>query len=201
MIRRLAILACFLVGVFFASDGRADLRADIARCTAIADDAARLACYDGIELPLAPQTTGTLDESRRRELEEALDREFRFDPQLRTGTFNFRLAVSGDLQISRDTAAAREVERLVRRLAKVFGDFADWGVAVTVHGAQVALSRGKPYTGEELLQQAAAGLERSGLARGRYTAELGKPAQPRLWDDGRIRGANEHIDVVVNGLD
>lgn len=201
MSRLLTVLVCLFAGAVIASGARADLRSDVARCAQIADDEARLACFDAIELPAAPAAGATLDKARQRDLKAALDREFRFDPNLRTGATSFRIAVSGDLLISRSTAAAREVERLVGRIARAFGDFANWGVAVTVHGGQVALSRGTPYTGEELRQQAEEGLKRSILSPDRYTIEIGTPAQPRLWDDGRIRDANEHIDVAITGVE
>lgn len=201
MIVRLSVFACLLAFVAPVSYAWADLRADVMRCAAIENDTARLACYDAIAVPATGESKATLSDSDRRVLENALQREFRFDPGLRIGPHSFRIAVSGDLQISRATAAAREVERLVRRIARAFGDFNNWGVTVTVHGAQVAFSRGNPYSGAELAQQANAGLARTGLTSGRYTVETGEPAQPRLWDDGRIRDANEHIDVVITGLD
>jgi hypothetical protein len=201
MIRRLTTTACFIAGVALAGGAHAGLRDDVARCARITDDGARLACFDAIVPTEGSDTSAALDESQRRELEAALQREFRFDPGLRTDRFAFRIAVSGDLQISRDTAAAREVERLVRRIGKAFGDFDGWSVVVTVHGAQVAFSRGKPYTGEELAKQAETGLKRTDLGADRYTVEVGPPAQPLLWDDGRVRSANEYIDVVIAGLE
>jgi hypothetical protein len=201
MIRLFAVSLIFVATLGFAGDGRADLRGDLDQCARIADDPARLACFDAIALPTGSGKDTALDPAERRDLEAALRHEFRFDPGLKTGDLGFRIGVSGNLQISRSTAAAREVERLVRRIATAFGDFNGWGVAVTVHGASVALSRGHPYSGEELAQQAEAGLQRTGLDAGRYTVTIGPPAQPRLWDDGRIRDANEHIDVAITGLD
>jgi hypothetical protein len=193
--------ACLLACLALAGGARADLRDDIALCATIPDDGPRLACFDDIADKTQAALPDGLDAGERRALETALQREFRFDPGLKTGTFSFRIAVSGDLQISRSTAAASEIERLIQRIAKAFGDFNGWGVTATVHGGSVALSRGRPYSGEELAQQAQAGLTRSGLGSDRYTIEIGPPAQPLLWDDGRVRAANEHIDVVITGIE
>ena len=201
MTRTVALLTIAVSLFLPASGALASLRGDLEQCVQIADDIARLACYDAIALNVDAEEEGALDTAERRDLETALQREFRFDPSLKTGALSFRIAASGDLQISRSTAAAREVERLVRRIGKAFGDFNGWGVAVTVHGAAVALSRGHPYTGEELAQQAETGLKRTDLDAERYTVTIGPPAEPRLWDDGRIRDANEHIDVAITGLD
>ena len=201
MWRVFPILALAAVMLAPSNPARADLRSDVARCAQIAGDTARLACFDAIAASEDTSQEGVLDPAEKRELEAALQREFRFDRDLKTGAHSFRIAVSGDLLASRSTAAAREVERLVRRIGKAFGEFNGWGVAVTVHGASVAFSRGTPYTGDELAAQAAVGLKRSGLAADRYTVAIGSPAQPRLWDDGRIRDANEHIEAVITGLD
>ena len=178
-----------------ASTGHADLRDDIAKCAAIADDGARLACFDALAA-----TPGAGDSALSTAAADALKREFRFDPGIMTGPFTFRLSVSGDLQISRPTAAAREVERVVRRIDKVLADNDEWGIVVTVHGAQVALSRGSPYSGAELLAQARSGMARTGLDETRYAVRVGEEAVPDLWDDGRVRSANEHIIVEVTGL-
>ena len=132
--------------------------------------------------------------------EAALKKEFRFDPGLMTGPFTFRLAVSGDLKISRPTAAARAVENVVRRVGKALADSKDWGMVVSVHGAQITFSRGNPYTGAELLAQAQTGMARSGLAEDRFTVKQGAEATPVLWDDGRVRSVNEHIIVEVTEL-
>jgi len=114
-----------------------------------------------------------------------------------SGPFTFFLPVNGDLQISRATAAAREVERVVRRIGKALSAYDGWVLRVTVHGAHIALSRGNPYTGAELLAQAQAGMVRTGLAKDRYEVIQGADATPLLWDDGRIRSVNEHIVVEV----
>ncbi|MEK9662542.1 MAG: hypothetical protein VW644_12545 [Alphaproteobacteria bacterium] len=195
---KLPVLVAILATIAPGTPALADLRADIAQCAAIVDDEARLVCFDALA---AASGQGALDPGERRDLEAALKREFRFDTGLMTGPFSFRIAVSGDLQISRSTAAAREVERLVRRIGRALGEYSDWGVAVTVHGAQVAFSRGHPYSGAELAAQAQTGLARTDLDSERYSIEIGTPAAPLLWDDGRIRSANEHILVEITGLD
>lgn len=187
-----AIASAGLAIGFATSPGHAGLRDDVARCAAIPDDGARLACFD--ELATAAKTAAP---ALTPEAETALRKEFRFDPGLMTGPLTFRLAVSGNLQISRATAAAREVERVVRRIGKALADNDEWGVIVTVHGAQVALSRGHPYTGAELLAQAQAGMARTGLGEDRYVVERGPDATPILWDDGRVRSVNEHIIIEV----
>jgi len=190
-----ALTVALLVMASAAAPARAGLREDLAACRAIADDTARLACFDA--LTNAAQTdSGALTPDAA----EALKREFRFDVGLMTGPFTFRLPVSGDLRISRATAAAREVERVVRRIGKALAGDTGWGVRVTVHGAHVALSRGNPYSGAELFAQAQAGMARSGLDQDRYVVIQGDDATPVLWDDGRIRSVNEHIIVEVTEL-
>ena len=187
-----AIIGAILILAIAGSPSHAGLRDDIAACRAIADDGARLACFDSLDAA-ADSGAAALPEAAA----AALKQEFRFDSRLMTGPFTFRLAVSGDLKISRSTMAAREVEVLVRRIATALGDSNDWGVIVTVHGAQIALSRGNPYSGAELLTQAQTGMERTGLSADRYRVIQGPDATPLLWDDGRIRSVNEHIIVEV----
>ena len=190
-----AVTGALLVVAFTGTPGHAGLRDDIAVCAEIADEGARLACFDG--LAVSAKTDAS---ARTTAAAAALKQEFRFDSRLMTGPFTFRLAVSGDLKISRPTAAAREVERVVRRVGTALADINDWRIVVTVHGAGLALSRGNPYTGAELLAQAQAGMAGSGLAEERYTVTLGANATPVLWDDGRVRSVNEHIIVEVTEL-
>ncbi|NNE85390.1 MAG: hypothetical protein HKN28_15600 [Alphaproteobacteria bacterium] len=187
-----AVTGAFLVIAFTGSPGHADLRDDIASCRAIAEDGARLDCFDALDVNGAVDGTALNDATAA-----ALQKEFRFDSGLMTGDFTFRLAVSGDLKISRATMAAREVENVARRINKALSGNSDWAVAVTVHGAEIALSRGNPYTGAELLAQAKTGLAGSGLAEDRYAITQGEDATPILWDDGRVRSVNEHIIVEV----
>jgi len=185
-----------VVGVLFAigTPAHASLHDKIAACAAIADDGARLACFDGLVASASDSSALTSEAAA------ALKKEFRFDSRLMTGPFTFRLAVSGNLKISRSTMAAREVENLVRRVGTALADSNNWGIVVTVHGAQIALSRGNPYTGAELLAQAQTGMAGTGLAEDRYTVTQGADATPVLWDDGRIRSVNEHIIVEVTAL-
>jgi hypothetical protein len=190
-----AVTGAILVLAFTGTPGHAGLPDDIARCAAIADDGERLACFDGLAATAKTDVSALTPAAA-----DALKREFRFDSRLMTGPFSFRLAVSGDLKISRPTAAAREVENLVRRVGKALADSEDWGVVVTVHGAQITFSRGNPYTGAELLAQARAGMVRTGLAEDRYKVTKGADATPVLWDDGRVRSVNEHIIVEVTEL-
>lgn len=190
-----AITGAILAFSFIGTPSHAGLHGDIAKCAAIADDNARLACFDALaasgKADVSALTSATAT---------ALKKEFRFDPGLMTGPFSFRLAVSGDLKISRPTAAAREVENVVLRVGKALADSDDWGITVTVHGAQIALSRGNPYTGAELLAQAQTGMSRTSLAEDRYSVTQGADAAPVLWDDGRVRSVNEHIIVEVTEL-
>jgi hypothetical protein len=186
-----------IIGVLAAvgTPAQAGLHEKVAACRAIADDGARLACFDGLAASASDPSNLTA------EAEAALKKEFRFDSRLMTGPFTFRLAVSGDLKISRSTMAAREVENVVRRIGKALADSDSWGITVSVHGAQMALSRGNPYSGAELLAQAQTGMVGTGLAKDRYTVTQGDDAAPVLWDDGRVRSVNEHIIVEVIGLE
>lgn len=190
-----AVTSAIVAVAFTAAPGHAGLRDDMARCAAIENDGERLACFDGLAKSARSDTSALAAVAA-----EALKQEFRFDSGLMTGPFTFRLAVSGDLKISRPTAAAREVERVVRRVGKALAGSDDWGIIVTVHGAQIALSRGNPYTGAELLAQARDGMARSGLDENRYAVRQGEDATPVLWDDGRVRSVNEHIIVEVTGF-
>ena len=190
-----AVTGAILVLAFIGTPSHAGLRDDIARCAAIADDGERLACFDGLA-----ETAKTGASALTSAMADALKKEFRFDRRLMTGPFSFRLAVSGDLKISRPTAAAREVENVVRRIGKALADTSDWGIVITVHGAQITFSRGNPYTGAELLAQAQTGMARIGFAEDRYKVTKGTDATPVLWDDGRVRSVNEHIIVEVTKL-
>jgi hypothetical protein len=192
-----AVLAGFVAtAAILTSTGlQADLRDDMARCSALADDAERLACFDTITANARDERDAAAEAAA-----VALAREFRFDRGLQTGPMSFRIETSGNLIRSRATAAAREVEAVVRRIDRALGGSDDWRIAVTVHGAKVTLSRGNPYTGAELLTQALAGMARTGLGEDRYTVEVGREAEPVLWDDGRVRSANENIEIDVVGF-
>ena len=181
-----------LAFISLATPGHAGLRDDLATCGAIADDGSRLACFDALNTTPAADSTALKVGTA-----QALRQEFRFDSGLMTGNFTFRLAVSGDLKISRSTMAAREVENVARRIGKALSGNNDWAIAISAHGAGIALSRGNPYTGAELLAQARTGMARSGLAEDRYSVTQGDNATPVLWDDGRVRSVNEHIIVEV----
>ena len=129
-----------VIGVLLAigTPAHAGLHGKMAACAAIADNNARLACFDGLA------ATASDSSALNPEAAAALKKEFRFDSGLMTGPFTFRFSVSGDLKISRSTMAAREVERIVRRVSKALTESDNWGIAVIVHGAQMALSRGNP---------------------------------------------------------
>lgn len=200
MIRFTPITTCLIACIAASGTASATLRDDVARCVQLSSDSERLACFDAIDLPAADTAPSAIGDADRREMLAALDREFRFSPHLRTDELAFRLAISGELKISRDTAIAREVERLVKRIDKALAGKDSWGIAVTAHGASVAFNRGTPYTGEELADQAKLGLKRTRLTEDRFTVTIGEPAAPRLWDDGRIRDANEHLEVFVTGF-
>lgn len=179
--------------VLGGSSAHADLRDDISRCAALTDQVERLACFDTVAAEQANAHNAAAAAAIT-----ALQREFRFDPGLMTGPLSFRIQVSGNQVVSRPTAAAREVEGVLRRVQKVIGGTDDWRVSVIVHGGQVTLSRGQPYSGDELLAQARTGMARTGLPEGRYSVKIGPDAEPVLWDDGRVRSANENIDIVIS---
>jgi len=183
------LAAIILLG---GSSAHADLRDDIGQCATLTDQTERLACFDTIAAELANAHNAAAAAAIT-----ALQREFRFDPGLMTGPLSFRIKVSGNQVVSRDTAAAREVENILRRVQKVIGGTDDWRTAVIVHGGQVTLSRGQPYTGDELLAQARTGMARTGLSEDRYSVEIGPDALPVLWDDGRVRSANENIEIML----
>ena len=185
-----------VVALVPAASAQTDLRAAIARCAEISDGAERLACFDAAAAEMQDHASAETDAAAT-----ALKREFRFSPGLMAGPFTFKLTVSGSQQISRETAAAREVEQVVRRISKALSGTDNWSVAVTVHGAAVSLPRNTPYSGEELLVQARAGMARTGLPEERYSVEKGPDAEPVLWDDGRVRSPNEHIVIEVTGFD
>lgn len=178
-----------------AAPAYADLRDEIAACAEIGDETDRLACFDtaAAEMQLKRDAAAV-------DAADALRKEFRFDRNLLTGPLSMRIEASGNLRVSRDTAVAREVEEVVRRATKALGEIDGWSLSLVVHGGKVALSRGTPYSGAELLAQARRGLRLSGLPENRYTVALGEDAEPDLWDDGRIRSANEHINVRIVGL-
>ncbi|MBT3809770.1 MAG: hypothetical protein HOL07_16225 [Rhodospirillaceae bacterium] len=178
--------------VLGGSPAHADLRDDIGRCAALTDQTERLACFDTVAAELANVHNAAAGAAIT-----ALQREFRFDPGLMTGPLEFQINVSGNQVVSRETTAAREVEALLRRVQKIIGGTDDWRASVTVHGGQVTLSRGRPYTAAELLAQARTGMTRTGLPKDRYSVDIGPDAQPVLWDDGRVRSANENIEIVI----
>ncbi|MBT5944384.1 MAG: hypothetical protein HOK98_05910 [Rhodospirillaceae bacterium] len=173
----------------------ADLGEDIQRCAALTDQNARLACFDAVAAEMASARNAAADAAFT-----ALQREFRFDPGLMTGPLTFLIKVSGNQVVSRDTAASREVENILRRVQKVVGGTDNWNASVIVHGGRVTLSRGQPYSAQELLAQARTGLSRTGLAANRYNVEIGPDADPVLWDDGRVRSANENIEITIGGF-
>lgn len=190
-------LAAGLVAITLLSGtpAHADLGEEIQRCAALTDQIERLACFDIVAADLANTQNAAAEAAIT-----ALQREFRFDPGLMTGPLTFQVQVSGNQVVSRETAASREVENILRRVQKVIGGTDDWNVSVTVHGGQVTLSRGQPYSADELLVQARAGMSRTGLAANRYTVEIGPDALPVLWDDGRVRHANENIVITIGGF-
>lgn len=195
-IHKVAFLA--LVGLataFLSGPAQADIRADVARCAEIQDDTERLGCFDTAAADLQVERNAAAVNAA-----DALAEIFRFDRNMLTGPLSLRVGVSGNLQLSRETFAAREVEETARRITKALGDIEGWKLEIEVHGGKVALSRGSPYSGEELMLQAQSGMSRSGLPEDRYTITRGPDAEPVLWDDGRVRSANEHIDIVITGL-
>ena len=181
------------VAVFAGTPAHGDLRDDVARCAALTDSTERLACFDTVAADMANARNATEAAAIT-----ALQREFRFDPGLMTGPLSFRINVSGNQVVSRPTAAAREVENVIRRVQKVIGGSDDWRANIVVHGGKVTLSRGRPYSGDELLAQAGSGMARSGLPAERYSLTRGPDADPVLWDDGRVRSANENIEITIN---
>jgi len=174
----------------------ADTGDDIQRCATITDNIERLACFDIVAAELAEAQNAAAEAAIT-----ALEREFRFDPGLMTGPLTFKINVSGNQVVSRETAASREVENVLRRVQKAIGGSDDWNASVVVHGGRVTLSRGRPYSGDELLAQARAGLARTGLPANRYSVAIGPDAEPVLWDDGRVRSANENIEITIGGFD
>lgn len=192
----LALAAGLLaITVLSSTPAPADLGKDIQRCAALTDQNARLACFDSVAAAVANTQNAAADAAI-----SALKQEFRFDPGLMTGPLTFRIKVSGNQVVSRETAASREVENVLRRVQKAIGDTGNWTASVIVHGGGVTLSRGHPYTSDELLAQARTGLARSGLAEDRYAVEIGPDAKPVLWDDGRVRSANENIEITIGGF-
>ena len=196
MTLRTALLALPLAALpLSAGAAHADARDEVARCAAILDDTQRLACFDAAAASLQAERNAAAEEAAA-----TLKREFRFDRNAMTGPLSFRIQVSGNLVLSRETAAAREVEKTARRITKALGEIEGWKLSITVHGGQVSLSRGHPYSGVELLEQSETGMANSGLLENRYTITQGPDAEPDLWDDGRVRSANEHIDIEIIGL-
>lgn len=178
-----------------AGPAHADIRADVARCATVPDDGERLACFDRAAADHEAERNAAAEEAAA-----ALKQEFRFDPKVMTGPLSFRLKVSGNLVLSRETAVAREVENTVRRVNKVLDGIEGWKLTIAVHGGQVSLSRGHPYSGSELQNQAKTGMANVGIPEDRYTITIGPDAEPELWDDGRVRSANEHVDIEIVGL-
>ena len=183
------------ITVFGGTPSHADLGADVQRCAALTDQNERLTCFDTLAADVANARNAAADAAIT-----ALQREFRFDPGLMTGPLTFLIKVSGNQVVSRETAASREVENVLRRVEKVVGDTDNWNASVIVHGGGVTLSRGQPYTAEELFTQSQIGLTRTGLAENRYTVTIGEAADPVLWDDGRVRSANENIEITIGGF-
>lgn len=195
-IHKVAFLASLgLATAMLAGPAQADIRADVARCAGIQDDTARLGCFDTAAADLQAERNEAAMNAA-----DALAEIFRFERNKLTGPLSLRVEVSGNLQLSRETFAAREVEETARRITKALGEIEGWNLKITVHGGKVTLSRGSPYSGEELMLQAQSGMSRSGLPEDRYTITLGSDAEPLLWDDGRVRSANEHIDIIITGL-
>ncbi len=178
-----------------APPAHADLRDDLARCATLTDDTARLSCFDTTAMDMQKARNAAGENAAA-----ALSKEFRFDLNVLNGPLSLKVSASGNSRTSRDTVVAREVENIVRRTTKALADIDGWSLSLVVHGGKVTLSRGSPYTGDELLAQARTGLSRSGLTDSRYTVARGADAEPELWDDGRIRSANEHIDIQIVGL-
>ncbi len=192
-----AILLAIAV-VLAAPVARADERSDLAHCVTIAAAAERLACYDA----LAARTVELPKSAARDDAAARLAEEFRFDGhRLVAGPLAFNLRVSGALKTSRDTRAEREVALLVQRIAKALASVAGWRLTVTVHGTAVPLPREQPFSTEELYEQARTGMASTGLAAERWSVVRGRPAEPALWDDGRLRDANEHIVIAVVGFE
>ena len=186
-----------LAAVFLPAAAAADVAADLTRCAALTEDGARLACYDGVAAGIGQDNApaGSLEAALT-----GLDREFRFDRSTRVEPLLFRLEVSKYLSVSRETGPGRDVARLARRIDQAIGDIQGWVLEITVHGAQVKISRAQPLSGDELLNQVTRAMARSGLAEARFNVMLGPDAEPSLWDDGRVRGSNEHIVIEVTGL-
>ena len=183
------------ITVLGGAPAHADLGEDIQRCSALTDQNERLSCFDTAAIELANTRNAASDAAIT-----ALQREFRFDHGLMTGPLTFLVKVSGNQVVSRETAASREVENILRRVQKIVGGTNNWNASVIVHGGGVTLSRGQPYTAEELLAQARTGLSRTGLDDNRYTVTIGEDADPVLWDDGRVRSANENIEITIGGF-
>lgn len=193
---RFAILAGLgVVAALLATPAHADLRDEIASCAELSDDTTRLSCFDTAATEMQLKRNAAAVNATA-----ALSREFRFDRNVLNGPLSMRIEASGNSRVSRGTAVAREVEEVVRRTSKALGEIDGWSLSLIVHGGKIAQSRGTPYSGGELLAQTSRGLELSGLQENRYTVELGKDAEPDLWDDGRIRSINEHIDIQIIGL-
>jgi hypothetical protein len=190
------VLVTVTTGIMLvASPAYAGISSNLTVCSAILGDTARLICFDAVAANMNAEHSLAAEKATA-----ALAQEFRFDSNVIQNPHFLRTEVSGNLRLSRQTAAARKVEGLVRRITKAIGDIDGWRLAITVHGGKVTLSRGSPYTGTELLAQAEGGMTSSGLPKDRYSVTLGPDAEPTLWDDGRIRSANEHIDIVVLDL-
>ena len=174
----------------------ADVTADIRRCGALTDDSARLACFDEVAAGLDGGATDAISAQAL----AALDREFRFDRSTRVAPTMFRLEVSKYLSLSRETGPGRDVQRLATRINQAIGNLPGWSLDIVVHGASVELPRARPLSGAELLDQATRAMLGSGVPEDRYAIAIGPDAEPLLWDDGRVRGSNEHITVEVSGL-
>ncbi len=185
-----------LGAALLAAPAFANVAADLRVCAAVADDGERLACFDNLAASVQDGVAGADTAAAL----AALDREFRFDRSLRVAPTGFRLEVSQYLSVSRETGPGRDVQRLASRINRAIGDIPGWSLEIVVHGASVAIPRARPLSGAELQNQAVRAMAQSGLAEGRYEIVVGPDAAPRLWDDGRVRGSNEHITVEILGL-
>ncbi|MGE0256755.1 MAG: hypothetical protein AB7N54_19180 [Alphaproteobacteria bacterium] len=194
----LPALLLALAVAFGAAPAQADARADLAHCVTVADPTERLACYDA----LAARSVDLPKSAARDDATVRLAEEFRFDGhRLMTGPLAFSIRVSGVLKTNRDTRAEREVTQLTRRIVRALDGLSGWRLAVTVHGTTVELPREQPFTTDELYAQARAGMAATGLPAEQWSVVRGRPAEPALWDDGRLRDANENITIDVVGFE
>ncbi|MBM3558430.1 MAG: hypothetical protein FJX53_00720 [Alphaproteobacteria bacterium] len=191
-------LLLLLLLLLLVAFGAPPARADIAHCVTVADPVERLACYDA----LAARSVELPKSAARDDAVTRLAEEFRFDGhRLMTGPLSFSIRVSGALKTNRDTRAVREVTQLTRRIARALDGLSGWRLAVTVHGTTVEPPREQPFTTDELYAQARAGMAATALSAEQWSVVRGRPAEPALWDDGRLRDANENITIDVVGFE